>query len=87
MTDLPISDGCTWFPDVWRGIDLLPCCNAHDIAWSQDMDVAAWLGTNADLAGCFWHIGAWELAIPAFLAVSTVGAVLYFFFRKKPTNK
>jgi hypothetical protein len=83
VADAPIDDGCTGFPEVWRGIDLTACCNAHDLSWQQNMDVGTWLGTNVDLAVCFGKAGAWELVIPAFIAVSTIGAVLYFVFRKK----
>lgn len=72
------SDGCTGFVDTWRGIDLLPCCEAHDLAWySSPGDWGAWLTSNVDLGVCFVHAGAWELAIPAVLAVSTIGALLF----------
>lgn len=72
------SDGCTGFPDVWRGVDLTQCCNAHDLAWYQSPDVLGWIVSNAQLSICFTQIGVFELAIPAFVAVSTIGAFLYF---------
>ncbi len=84
---VPVDDGCTGFFDMWRGIDLIPCCNIHDIAWAQDMDPAQWIQTNIDLSVCFWNLGAWELAIPAFIAVTVVGAALYWVFRKAKANK
>ena len=81
MSQLPdgfTSDGCTAFPEVWRGIDLTDCCYAHDLAWyDRPGDWAAWLHSNVDLAICFAGKGAWELTLPAFLAVTTIGAVLF----------
>jgi hypothetical protein len=77
------SDGCTGFVQVWRSIDLSACCTAHDLAWYLNPgDWWAWLVSNISLAACFATAGAWELVAPAFVAVSTIGALL--FFRKKP---
>lgn len=72
------SDGCTGFFEAWRGIDLLPCCAAHDLAWFQHGgDWGVWLASNIDLGMCFATRGAWEIALPAVVAVSTIGAVLF----------
>ena len=73
-----ISDGCTGFPEVWRGIDLTACCEAHDLAWwSSGGDWQAWFVSNVDLGVCFFQAGVWELTVPAFLAVTLIGAVLF----------
>ncbi len=72
------SDGCTGFFDTWRGIDLLPCCHAHDLAWWQSPgDWLAWATSNIELGACFVSLGAWELAAPAVVAVFTFGAFLF----------
>lgn len=73
-----VTDGCTGFVNTWRGIDLLPCCQAHDLAWwEKPGDWGAWLTSNIDLGVCFAGAGAWELVLPAFAAVCTVGALLF----------
>ena len=78
------SDGCTGFFDTWRGVDLQPCCTAHDLAWWQSPgDWSLWFGSNVDLGVCFYQAGVWELAIPACLAVTTIGAVLFALKRKE----
>lgn len=80
-----VSDGCTGFFQSWRGVDLTACCTAHDLAWySSPGDWSAWLTSNVDLALCFARVGVPELALPAFLAVCTVGAIL--FLRKRKRN-
>lgn len=80
------SDGCTGFPEVWRGIDLSDCCYAHDLAWFNHAgDWGVFLSSNVDLAICFAERGAWELMLPAFLAVTIIGAFL--FASKRPTHK
>ena len=76
--DLFDSDGCTGFVDVWRGIDLHACCLAHDLAWfTHPGDWTVWLASNVELAICFWQVGVVEVAGPAFIAVTTIGAVLF----------
>lgn len=84
-----VSDGCTWFFQSWRGIDLLPCCEAHDLSWFENVsrDFGAWIVSNFELSSCFVSIGAWELAIPAFLATCTVGFGLFYLWRKKSNVK
>lgn len=91
MSNLPdnfTTDGCTGFVDVWRSLDLSACCTAHDLAWfERPGDWWAWFVSNIELARCFGAAGAWELVIPAFLAVSTVGALIFTgFFRRKKAN-
>lgn len=77
------TDGCTGFPDVWRGIDLYPCCRAHDWAWfSKPGDWLAWFGSNVDLSVCFAQTGAIELAVPALVVTSTIGAALFALAKK-----
>lgn len=72
------SDGCTGFPEVWRGIDLFPCCRAHDLAWFLSPgDWGRWFGSNLELGGCFIDAGAWELGVGAVLLTSTVGALMF----------
>jgi hypothetical protein len=79
------SDGCTGFFNTWRGIDLLPCCTAHDLAWHNSPgDWIAWATSNLELGVCFVSLGAWELALPAVLAVFTVGAFLFSRKRQRP---
>lgn len=83
-----VSDGCTGFFDVWRGISLRHCCEAHDLAWYEHPgDWLAWARSNVDLAACFWQAGAPEIAILGFAAVSTVGALLFagIIRRRKPS--
>jgi hypothetical protein len=78
------SDGCTGFPEVWRSLDLSACCTAHDLAWyNHPGDWLAFLSSNLDLAVCFGRAGAYELVIPAFLAVTTIGAFLFARKRRK----
>lgn len=79
-----VSDGCTGFFDTWRGIDLTACCTAHDYAWySHPGDWLVWAGSNIELGSCFVAAGTWELFVPAVVAVSTVGAVLFARNRKR----
>lgn len=80
------SDGCTGFPEVWRGIDLSACCTAHDLAWyTHPGDWVAFALSNVELANCFAAQGAWELWGLALAAVSVIGAVL--FGLKKPKTQ
>lgn len=82
-----MSDGCTGFPDVWRGIDLGPCCYAHDLAWyERPGDWLSWLQSNADLSACFARAGAWELSWPAFLVTCTVGALMFAGWLKRRSS-
>ena len=80
-----VSDGCTWFFQSWRGIDLLPCCRDHDLAWFENVtrDFVQWLASNIELGACFVSIGAWELALPAVIATSTIGFGMFYLWRKK----
>lgn len=72
------TDGCTWFPETWREIDLSGCCTAHDLAWwHRPDDWLVFASSNLDLGICFVQAGAWELALPAVIAVSTIGALLF----------
>lgn len=72
------SDGCTGFPDTWRGIDLSTCCEVHDLAWYLNPgDWQAWLVSNLELSACFADAGAWELSIPALVATCTIGALMF----------
>jgi len=73
-----VSDGCTGFPETWRGADLSSCCVNHDLAWFQHPgDWARWAQSNVDLAACFARAGAWELSIPALIATATIGALMF----------
>lgn len=73
-----VSDGCTGFFDVWRGVDLYPCCYAHDLAWYQHPgDWVVWAQSNIDLAICVARAGAPELFIPFLIVVSSIGALLF----------
>lgn len=73
-----VSDGCTGFPDTWRGIDLSQCCYAHDLAWhNHPGDWTMWAASNVDLANCFAQAGAWELWGLVLAAVSTIGALIF----------
>lgn len=80
-----VSDGCTGFPEVIFGVDLTKCCLAHDLAWfSQPKgDWVAWTISNLELGVCFAQAGAWWLALPAVIAVSTVGLPLWLYKRRK----
>jgi len=85
VTEPFVSDGCTGFFDVWRGIALRSCCETHDVAWyERPGDWLAWAVSNVELAACFWQAGAWEIAILGFLAVSTLGALLFSGAIRKP---
>lgn len=82
-----VSDGCTLFVEAWRGIDLSGCCRAHDLAWWQHPgDWLAWWHSNLDLSICFVRVGAWDIAGPALLAVTTIGAVLFATKRRNSDN-
>lgn len=35
------SDGCTWAPDFWKGIDLRPACFYHDWAYESKL-ISKW---------------------------------------------
>lgn len=79
------SDGCTGFPEIIFGIDLTDCCYAHDLAWwNSPGDLSVFLQSNVELAQCFTEVGAWWLAIPAFLAVTIIG--FFLFTRKSRTS-
>lgn len=79
-----VSDGCTWFPDVWRGIDLYPCCFRHDLWWFlHPGDWLAWAVSNINLGVCFVGAGAWELFLPALGALFTIGAAVFALKKRK----
>jgi DNA-binding transcriptional LysR family regulator len=83
--DVFVSDGCTGFPDVALGVDLFPCCRAHDLAWwLHPGDWSVWMASNVDLSVCFVGAGAWWLALPALFVVSTIGGLLFALKRKEP---
>ena len=85
MTSPPefISDGCTGFPEVWRGIDLTDCCYLHDLDWfNAQGDLTLFLSSNVELANCFAAKGVWELWLPALAAVTIIG--IFLFLRKAP---
>lgn len=45
-----IGDGeCTWWPDVWLGVSITPCCTEHDVS---DIDLRAAL----DLGVCVYRM-------------------------------
>lgn len=71
------SDGCTLFPNVWRGINLRPCCVEHDWLYATGHTFTDWFNANTGLATCMWQKGAPDAAIVALLGVSTVG-ILFF---------
>ena len=73
-----VSDGCTGFPDNWRGIDLSDCCKAHDGMWfNHPGDWLAWFQSNIALSECFTRAGAGELYLPALIATCTIGALMF----------
>lgn len=81
-----VSDGCTWFFNVWRGIDLTSCCVAHDLAWfNHPLDWGVFWSSNIDLAVCFAQAGAVEVAIGALIGVTVIGG-LFLFPRKRKRN-
>lgn len=72
------SDGCTGFFDVWRNIDIFPCCFNHDMTWYLNPgNWGVWLQSNIDLGFCFGAAGAVELVLPAITATCTIGALLF----------
>jgi hypothetical protein len=76
------SDGCTGFPEVWRGIDLTECCYEHDLAWyNSNGDLSVFLQSNIELVACFVDKGAWELWFPALVVVTVIG---FFLFKRNP---
>lgn len=79
-----VSDGCTDFPEIWRGIDLTDCCYAHDLAWfNAKGDLSVFLASNLDLVNCFAAKGAVELWLPALVAVTLAGFFLFVSKRRK----
>lgn len=78
------NDGCTFWFDQWRGIDLRGCCDVHDNAFAVGTSPAEFLAANIDLLSCAIHLGAWDWGVLAFLGVmSPVGAYLFFFGKKR----
>lgn len=78
------SDGCTGFFDVWRNINIFPCCFEHDMAWYLNPgNWLVWAQSNIRLGQCFWDIGVGELAVPAVLLTSTIGALLFAGWSRK----
>jgi hypothetical protein len=43
----------------------------------SDGDWQAWFTSNVDLGVCFFNAGAWEVALPGFLAITIIGAALF----------
>lgn len=72
------NDGCTLWPDTWRGIDLRSCCDVHDVAFNTGVTVVDLLKANFSLARCIWQLGAWDAAILMFIGVCTGGAAFFF---------
>ncbi|MCF1744233.1 hypothetical protein [Paradevosia shaoguanensis] len=78
------DDGCTFWFDFWRGIDLRRCCDVHDAAYAQGHTVIEWFSANMGLLGCGIINGAPDWAVLAFLGVcSPVAAFLFFRGKKK----
>ena len=72
------SDGCTGFFDMWRNVNIFPCCFEHDMTWYLNPgDWLTWIHSNLTLGGCFVRIGVVELAWPAVILTSTIGAFLF----------
>ena len=79
-----MSDGCTLFFQNWFGVDLTPCCYAHDLAWFLNPgNWAVWVSSNLELGACFVGVGAPELAAPAIAAVFSIGALLFATKRRR----
>jgi len=80
------NDGCTFWPDQWRGVSLSDCCAVHDEAFAYGRSFAEFLQANVGLFQCGVAHGAWEWAALAFAGVMTLGAPMFFLGRKKVRN-
>lgn len=77
------NDGCTFWFDVWRGVDLTGCCAVHDQAYANGHTFTDWISANIGLMTCGIQHGVWDWAALAFIGVcSPVGAWLFFRGRK-----
>lgn len=82
-----MMDGCTGIPDVIVGISIRHCCDAHDMALIDNLDMSIFDQSNIAFAHCVWDAGLWWLTLPAFFVVSTLGVGLYLFGPKKSKAK
>jgi len=78
------GDGCTFWFDVWRGINVRMCCDAHDAAYAVGYTFYDWVRANQALIQCGIERGVWDWAILAGIGVfSPVGAWFYFMGKKR----
>lgn len=76
-TSTKIGNGCTWFVDTWRGINIRPCCDEHDEAFYLGTNVVEFIWANIQIAICFAERGAFELSVPAFIATTLIGGLFF----------
>lgn len=73
---------CTWFPDVWLGISLTPCCASHDVS-------ALDLQSSIDLGACvFGRLADTHPVAGAILGgVMMIGTALWCGLKYGPRGK
>jgi len=70
-----MTDWCTSFPETWGGVDIAPCCRAHDLAYETG---APKIAADIDLAACFAATtGDGAAALAVFAAVLVLGGPFY----------
>lgn len=78
-------DGCTMFPDELNGVDISPCCDAHDTSYWYAETLEQKFQADAELYQCVIDTGGFDLfwiivGCIMFAGVSTVGT--YFWYNK-----
>lgn len=73
----PSQDYCTFFPERIFGIDLAPCCYAHDMAYESG---GVTLQSHIDLGACVIASGGGYLLAGAMVAATTAWWLVKSFF-------
>lgn len=61
------NDGCSFWFNQWRNVDMRPCCAIHDVAFGAANDLAGRIAANDGLFSCAVHAGAWDWGVLAFI--------------------
>jgi hypothetical protein len=77
-------NGCTLWPDGWRGVSWRHCCDAHDLAY---LDGADRLTADLELAICVYRTSeSWPLALTMGAGVVLFGWLFYKGRRRRRSN-
>ena len=64
-----VTDGCSWWPDEWKGVNYTACCVRHDIAYWVGGTLDQKFIADCELAICICKMVGWRMALTMFLGV------------------